>query len=464
MLAALREGASNAEIAESLGVSVHTVKSHLSSMFAKLEVSDRTTLARWEGQPGEALPATPRRAPLWLAPLKIAGAAAGLVVLGLALWAALDGGRASDTSAEVAATQPPNTVTPAASPIATDEVRSIEGLVTEPRPITSADEVRAAPPRPTSAFEWNREDVVLFDLEADTTTNLGPGLVPSFSPDGTHLSWVAGEPQDFPKSLQVLDLATGEQRDLGEARIGSGWLDEDTLAIRTYDRKDDEVLVDLATGARSPGSGPPLDPYTAEAGRWLLERTVEDEYPGWRHTFRLTDLRGEFRPLELEAHVAGLTSDGTLFIATPPEDASGPPASGPDIEYGTTNIFAVEPETGRATYLASAVASAPNWSFDASSEYVAWMEGFCAAPDQSQVATRVFDRADRTILEIGEPWWVTLTPDGRLGRGVFGPDALFNLDTFEYEFVAPADAYRVAWSPDYRYAAIGQQFGSGGPC
>lgn len=463
MLAALREGASNAEIAESLGVSVHTVKSHLSSMFAKLEVSDRTALARWEGQPGEALPTTPRRAPLWLAPLKIAGAAAGLLVLGLALWAALDGGRASDTSAEVAATQPLSTVTPAASPVATDEVRSIEGLFTEPRPIAPADEVRAAPPRPTSAFEWNREDVVLFDLEAHTTTDLGPGYVPSFSPDGRHLVWTAGAVTDFPKSVHVFDLAGGEERDLGEGQ-GGYWLDDETLVIRTYSRDQEQVLVDFTTGARVPATVPDVDPYTVEEGRWLLERTVEGEYPGWRHTFRLTDLRGEFRPLQFEAHVAELTSDGTLFIATPPEDAILPPDIGPHLEYGTTNIFAVEPETGRAIYLVSAVASAPNWSFDASSEYVAWMEGFCAAPDQSQVATRIFDRADRTILEIGEPWWVTLTSEGRLAHGAFGPDALFNLGTFEYEFVAPQDAYRVAWSPDYRYAAIGQQFGSGGPC
>lgn len=40
------EGISNREIADTLHISIRTVESHLHHMFAKLEVSSRTALAR----------------------------------------------------------------------------------------------------------------------------------------------------------------------------------------------------------------------------------------------------------------------------------------------------------------------------------------------------------------------------------------------------------------------------------
>jgi DNA-binding NarL/FixJ family response regulator len=47
----VRQGMPNAEIAVRLGLSVPTVKSHVSSMLAKTGTGDRTALARWNGQP-----------------------------------------------------------------------------------------------------------------------------------------------------------------------------------------------------------------------------------------------------------------------------------------------------------------------------------------------------------------------------------------------------------------------------
>ncbi len=50
----IRAGHSNPEIAARLGVSVHTVKTQVSSMLSKLDLQDRAQLAAWHGEPVEA--------------------------------------------------------------------------------------------------------------------------------------------------------------------------------------------------------------------------------------------------------------------------------------------------------------------------------------------------------------------------------------------------------------------------
>ena len=51
VLEALREGGTNAEIAARLGLSLDTVKYHISNMLAKLELRDRRALASWRPDP-----------------------------------------------------------------------------------------------------------------------------------------------------------------------------------------------------------------------------------------------------------------------------------------------------------------------------------------------------------------------------------------------------------------------------
>lgn len=51
MLEHIRDGVSNAVIAERLGVSVNTVRTHVSNMLAKLDLGDRRELGRWQGAP-----------------------------------------------------------------------------------------------------------------------------------------------------------------------------------------------------------------------------------------------------------------------------------------------------------------------------------------------------------------------------------------------------------------------------
>ena len=75
----LREGGTNAEIAARLGIGAETVKTHVSTMLAKLDLSDRQQLAAWRE---DAAPRERRRrwlfAPLAVPfPLKVAGGVAG---------------------------------------------------------------------------------------------------------------------------------------------------------------------------------------------------------------------------------------------------------------------------------------------------------------------------------------------------------------------------------------------------
>ena len=71
VLDALREGGTNAEIAARLGLSLDTVKYHISNMLAKLELRDRRALASWRPRSVDAASARCSRCPRpcgrWLA-------------------------------------------------------------------------------------------------------------------------------------------------------------------------------------------------------------------------------------------------------------------------------------------------------------------------------------------------------------------------------------------------------------
>lgn len=82
VLEEVRAGATNAEIAVRLGLSINTVKYHVANMLAKTGLDDRAALARWE------MPREPGRGANWRmrAALALGGVATGaavLVILGL---------------------------------------------------------------------------------------------------------------------------------------------------------------------------------------------------------------------------------------------------------------------------------------------------------------------------------------------------------------------------------------------
>ncbi len=335
-------------------------------------------------------------------------------------------------------------------------------------------EVRSLGAEPESPFEpWNGEDVVLYDTLTMTETNLGPGYSgfrDAFSPDGTRFAWTAGPPTDL-SEVWVLDLETRERR-LVATGVIFRWLDDDTLYGRQPMGENTNGRLDVTSGEWSAADD--IDPNdlfsTTESERWRLELPDlellgPDAYPFWTREFVLHDRTGVLAPLRFEAYQAILAADGGLFIATTPEDQSGPSESlGPHIESGTTEIYEVDPQSGEATYIATAEASAPGWAFDASVSHVAWLDGFCAVSDFSSLRTGVLDRSTRAVTYLDRGLWLSLTPDGQIGVGQFGARALIDLDTLNYTVVLPTDGWDISWSPDYRYAAVGFTFGHGGRC
>lgn len=374
---------------------------------------------------------------------------------------------------EVRATTPP-TATPTSTAVATSpptptiETRPITGLFTDPRP-TEPNHIRALGPIPASPFAaWNREDVILYDTATMTERNLGPGWVSiggAFSPDGSYFAWTAGPPTNL-SEVWLMDLSTGDY-ELLTSGIALRWLDDHTISGRQQYGSNERERFDIRTGEWTDADD--VDPNllpgsdSSEVAGWLLERLARSDYPAWTNRYRLTERTGARLPLEFDAYKAILAPAGTLFVATVPADARIPlPNAGPHIEAGTTNIFAVDPVTGVASYIATAEASAPGWSFDASEGYVAWMDGFCA--ESELASTMIYDRSSGELTQLDALLWFKLTPNGQLASGVFGASELIDIETLEYVAVLPENVADIAWSADYRYAAIGFQFGHGGPC
>ncbi len=123
----VRKGRTNPEIAEALGLSANTVKTHVSSILAKLDFSGRDQLTTWEGQPaatGAGRASSP--GPAWAAFLlhgragAVAKGVAGVllvVAIGLVARAAVGsarggGGAGAPPTASPAATVEPGAVLP----------------------------------------------------------------------------------------------------------------------------------------------------------------------------------------------------------------------------------------------------------------------------------------------------------------------------------------------------------------
>lgn len=54
VLAYVRAGYTNAAIAEALGLSINTIRTHVSAMLGKLDLPDRHSLGQWPGTPRAA--------------------------------------------------------------------------------------------------------------------------------------------------------------------------------------------------------------------------------------------------------------------------------------------------------------------------------------------------------------------------------------------------------------------------
>jgi hypothetical protein len=125
VLSLVREGLSNPQIGERLGISADAAKYHVSEILSKLGVATREEAAAWQPEPAEVevlRPAWARALGRWWPALAWAGAAAvligvGLLLLGVLLTNGDDGGSVTETGTGTATATSTATQRPASVPI-----------------------------------------------------------------------------------------------------------------------------------------------------------------------------------------------------------------------------------------------------------------------------------------------------------------------------------------------------------
>jgi len=448
VLALLREGLSNPEIAERLAISRDGVKYHVSEILGKLGLSSREEAARWSPEAGPWWAAA--AAPLALFARK-STAAIGIGLLataigGLALLAFLvarDGGRDSRVDGE---------------PV----VVPITELFTGPRQ-REPDDVRALGLARLTYDPWDGESTVLYDTATGEELNLGQGTFGRFSADGLWMAWTAGPPYDFTQhEAWVINLATRERRRLSPGNF-LHFVDGATAAVQ-FAMEQFEV-VDLGTGRRTlveqapPAARPPPE---VDNEPYELRRVMDDNTPPYvRNGYSVSDWASGDVLFEFVALSADYAGPGELVVAAPPEGA-------------WSNIFIVEVATGQATFIASGrlhYEKGQAFPITANEKYVLWTDDGCAYPDTGN--TQIFYRESGLLTEIDASLWAWLTDDGLIAAGAFGPHQLIDPDTLERLVVVPdidpnaqveSSGPDIGWSPDRRYFSRGFAGGHGGYC
>ena len=382
------------------------------------------------------------------------------------------------------------------------EDRVLQGAFLEPLE-TAPDRTVLLGPPPAPAFEaWDRESVVLYDLQLGASTNYGPGYFAGFSGDGARFGF------NHQGKLWVVEIATGERTSY-EISGGRGSLVGDHYAIAP---SANGSLLDLDTGLRTsveqiddpelrylveqrlrPSGGALLgDGLVLRQADWEAALCADTSEPGKERCraealerWTVEDLASGEPLLSFRAVKAAPAGPGELVLATNPrcgradgsvawcedvaaelratQDRAG---NNPVYVQGTMNIFLVDIATGEAEFVATAAYrqhpfSWPlNWPLIASGEYVIWTEAYCA---QRQGKTRVFERASGQITELDVSEWVRWH-DGFVGFGAFTSHAIVDPRTLEYVAAVPRELSGVQWSEDFRYAAVGSVPGHGGLC
>jgi hypothetical protein len=387
-------------------------------------------------------------------------------------------------------------------------------LFLEPR-TSETDRLAEVLPIPASPFTpWDDATLFVYDLDAGTETNYGPGLIPSFSPDETRMAYNL-QPSVGANKVRIVDLATGDVLEEFEYTDGlASFIDDNYLYLPgglAHDLRDgtrtpidevDDPVLRAALEGRATGTFPATPGETAyrlERDSWDYEndRCETDPEPGVPEvlcdaerfeTWTLTEVATGTLLLRFRAYNASPAGPGEVVIATSPrcEDAAGnvvwcaevaeelkaddPDGSSPGEEvHGTTNIFVVDIETGAAEFIATASFSATtfyswsqNWPLSADAGHIVWTGAFCS--QESPGNTRVYDRATGQVTELDGSFWVTLTPRGDIGVGPFGPRAILDSDTLEWQIVLPEGTGDVSQSDGGRFLARGGILGHGGLC
>ncbi len=476
----LRAGKSNAQIADEVGVTVNTVRYHVSNMLTKLELRHRHELAAWRGQPATATSSTPRASLLsvpfiWLRESSIAS---------FVVKAALVGGTAALSFAVIAALQTVGEPVGGASeatrtlvPGTTEQARSeledlLASLDARPRP-TVPNQERALSDAPAPAFPpHDGVSLVLYDTSTGDVVDLGSGHHGHFSPDSRSMAWISQESDG--SELRVIDLNSRAVRSLGPAvgipspdGFGSGFVDAHTIEVQEADSFD-RVFVDIETGDRRPADF--LRRQAKAQGDFVLEDVGMD---GDHTLYQLRDRRADLVLAEFPAALAVFGAPGELLIATPwtGELHYGPLTENLRSTPGTVNVYAVDIADVQATFITTvAIDQFPTLPLAGSEDVIAWTETYCPyrAPDGSgdpQGVTWYLDRQTGELVQLDRALWVSVTPDGRIGDGEFGPYGLIDRQTLDYDVVLPASwSDDVTWSPDYRFASQGETGGRGRRC
>ncbi|MGE0599380.1 MAG: LuxR C-terminal-related transcriptional regulator [Dehalococcoidia bacterium] len=164
VLEEVRTGATNAEIAMRLGLSINTVKYHVANMLSKLEAEDRKELAAWPGAGGRSW----RRFGLWIG----AGMLGVGAVVGAAVFFATRDSSAPEQQAFVAAL-----------------LNNAEGQATT-----------------LVVREWPNDSTVTL-IDGAQRTAIGP----AWSPDGQYLAWLELDTNSY-ESKGVIWQRTSRKR------------------------------------------------------------------------------------------------------------------------------------------------------------------------------------------------------------------------------------------------------------
>jgi len=344
----------------------------------------------------------------------------------------------------------------------------VVGWFSEPRD-PSGSETRniAAPPRsPVTAPPTGPDQVLLFDTRTSTVRDLGIGWSPSFSPGGSLLAWTTEPTPGRGGQLVVFNAANGQERRLGEAR-SVRWVDANTIAV--YVGRNDRAYYDVRSGGRGPGwpSEPPARVAVIERAGYRLETRLDGDwyripgYPFFYRTARVTRM-ADGASFTFEAYQALLTEQGEVVIATMPLPDPAFPRKGGYIGEFTSNIFTVDFQTRQAAFVGTARLDDPDLPLAATATHIVWSDRACS----TRPTIWMYDRRSRTTIEVVgdiEPSF-RFTPSGALAVGSFGAKALIDPDTLTYLVQVPFGRRDVAWSSDYRFAAVGGQLGHGGLC
>ncbi|HXU23314.1 MAG TPA: helix-turn-helix transcriptional regulator, partial [Tepidiformaceae bacterium] len=381
VLALLAHGHTNVQIAEQLGITMDGAKWHVSEIITKLGVDTREEAAEyWRVHNGlRRRFGRVFRAMLPASAWAKAGAAAAVavVVTGVAVVAVVVTNSGGTNARYPGASSPVSSPTAATSATA-NQPRTVSGVFTDPRVTTPTRTIQPPPPGPSPFKPWDGNSTVIYDTQAKTEMDLGPGSLAVFSPDSKHAFWAAG---DFSQSgvdgsIRLLDLTTGAITTIGTGRPVQ-FLDNNTVAwflgssaiavkvnihtlaqTRLTEAESTKLMQDLSAARQTAPRTTP-DGYRVEP----MDESATAPPTKWQ----VVNLKSGAVVLQgIEASFAVAAGAGHIAIETLP---SG----------GTNNVFLISIATGQATFLGTARVSF-NVSFAADEQRVIWSSATCLDP------------------------------------------------------------------------------------